>query len=51
MSLVVIILAVAALILFAIGFVKWDQRMPVNATAGGLFCAMLAALLHFGGAN
>lgn len=49
MSLVVMILAIVALIGFAIGFLRWDQNMPVNTTAGGLFCAMLAALLHFGG--
>lgn len=49
MSIVVVFLAVAALVGFIIGFFRWDQSMPVNTTAGGLFCALLAGLLHFGG--
>jgi hypothetical protein len=51
MRLLVLFLAVAALVLFLIGFFRWDERLPINATAGGLFCTVLAGLLHFGEAS
>jgi hypothetical protein len=46
MRLLALVLAIAGLIGFLIGFFRWDQRMPVNTTAGGLFCITLAAIIE-----